>query len=94
MVQILTCYPIDDILENPKDYISEDFDKPLLQFIHNDVLNPVVLMLGYNETTNIYYFTLEDNDTSEDFYCFDGNLTKMFNEIMEGKGEYEVWVKG
>jgi hypothetical protein len=94
MVQILTHYPIDDILENPKDYISEDFDKPLLQFIHHDVSNPVILMLGCNETTNIYYFTLEDNDTSEDFYCFDGNLTKMFNEIMEGKGEYEVWVKG
>lgn len=82
-----------DILQNPEDDIGADFDEPLLKIIH-DVSNPVHLLLGYDAKANLYYFTLEDNEVSEDFYCHDGDLTKMFDEIMQGKGEYEIWVKG
>lgn len=94
MVHILTQNPIDHMLLNPKVYINEGYDEPILKIIHNDASNPVVLLLGYDEIAKCYYFTFEDNETSEDFYCYDGDLTKMFNEIMEGKGDYEIWVKG
>lgn len=94
MVYILTQNPIDHMLKNPKAYVSEDFDEPILKFIHNDASNPVHLLLGYDDKEKLYYFTLEDNETSEDFYCKDGDLTKMFDEIMNGKGEYKIWVKG
>ena len=94
MVHILTQQPINHMLFNPKVYVSEDHDETILKIIHDDVSNPVFLLLGYDVKENLYYFTFEDNDTSEDFYCHDGDLTKMFNEIMEGKGEYKIWVKG
>lgn len=93
MVQILTQHSIDDMLLNPTEYVDESFDVPLLRIVH-DASNPVSLLLGYDDKENLYYFTLEDNDTSEDFYCKDGDLTKMFEEIMQGKGDYEIWVKG
>lgn len=81
------------MLKNPNAYVDETFDHLILKIIHDDPSNPVSLLLGYDDKKMLYYFTLEDNDTSEDFYCKDGDLTKMFNEIMEGKGEYEIWVK-
>ena len=93
MIEILTKYSIDDILENPNEYISEDFDEPLLRFDH-DASNPVYLLLGYDDKEKLYYFTFEDNEVSEDFYCKNGYLSKMFEEIMQGKGDYEIWVKG
>lgn len=94
MIHILTNDSIDHILLNPKEYIDETLDKPILKIIDDNVSNPVFLLLGYDDKKNLYYFTLEDNETSEDFYCYDGDLTKMFSEIMEGKGDYEIWVKG
>lgn len=93
MVQILTQHSIDDMLFNPTEYVDESFDRPLLRIVH-DASNPVSLLLGYDAVQKLYYFTLEDNDTSEDFYCEDGDLTKMFDEIMKGKGEYKIWVRG
>lgn len=90
MIEILTKYSIDDILENPNEYISEDFDEPLLRFVH-DASNPVYLLLGYDDKEKLYYFTFEDNEMSEDFYCKDGYLSKMFEEIMQGKGDYGIW---
>ena len=94
MVEILTGQSIDGMLRNPDKYASADFDEPLLRIVHDDASNPVLLLLGYDYQKELYYFTLEDNETSEDFYCYDGNLAKMFNEIMEGKGRYEIWVRG
>lgn len=93
MIQILTRKAIVFMLNRPEDYITVDFDEPILRIIKKDASNPVVLLLGYDGQRELYYFTLEDNEVSRDFYCEDGNLVKMFNEIMEGKGEYEVWVK-
>jgi hypothetical protein len=93
VVQILTQHSIDDMLLNPTEYIDESFDVPLLRFVH-DASNPVSLLLGYDNKEKLYYFVLEDNEVSEDFYCRDGDLTKMFEEIMQGKGDYEIWVKG
>jgi hypothetical protein len=67
MVHILTQNPVIDMLENPQEYISEDYDEPILKIVHDDVSNPVFLMLGYDDKEKLYYFTLEDNETSQDF---------------------------
>jgi hypothetical protein len=91
MVHVLTQNPIHHMLKNPKAYISEDCDEPILTIVH-DEFSPAYLLLGYDEKKKLYYFTLEDNEVSEDFYYYDGDLTKMFDEIMKGKGEYEIWV--
>ena len=88
MIQVITNHCIDDILINPEQYIDSNTDTVLLK------VNQVFIMLGYDEGAKCYYFTLEDDVVSEDFYCHDGDLTKMFNEIMEGKGEYRIWTKG
>ena len=94
MVHVLTQNPIDHMLKNPKVYVDETFDETILKIIHDDASNPVFLLLGYDEKKKLYYFTLEDNDTSEDFYCHDRDMTNMFNEIMRGEGKYETWIKG
>ena len=94
MIQVITKHPIDSILQNPKLYISEDFDKPILKIVHGETSEPTLLLLGYDEQENLYYFTFEDSETSEDFYCDDGDLAKMFDEIMQGKGDYGIWVRG
>jgi hypothetical protein len=94
MIHILTKKPIIDMLECPSRYIDETFDEPILKIIDGDASNPVFLLLGYDNKEKLYYFTLEDNDTSEDFYCKDNFVIRMFNDILEGKGEYERWVKG
>ena len=82
------------MLQDPDDNFRDDFDEPIVKFIGDDADNPIFLMVGCDENTNDYYFTFENNETFEDFYCKDGDLAKMFNEIMQGKGEYEIWVKG
>ena len=90
-IKIISKYPIKDILQNPAKYIDENDDELLLKFV-NDTSNPVLLLLGYDDENDSYYFTLEDNNSSEDFYCKDGNLPKMFDEIIQGKDDYELWV--
>lgn len=83
MVQIITEYSIDDMLLHPEIYISEDLDIVLLKVFGKDVSNPTMLMLGYDDKKESYYFVVEDNDVSEDRYCEKEKIPEMFNTIMD-----------
>ena len=89
MVEIITEHSIDDMLLHPEIYISEDLDVVLLKVFGKDVSNPVMLMLGYDDKNDSYYFVVEDDDVSEDIYCETNKLPEMFNTIMDKllKGE-------
>jgi len=89
MVQIISKYSIDDMLLHPEEYVTEDADMVLLKVFEEDVSNPIMLMLGYDDKADSYYFVVEDNEVSEDIYCETGKLPEMFNSIMGNllKGE-------
>ena len=72
---------IDDMLKHPHRYISPNEDTVILKVI-NPNESPIILMLGYDEEKQSYYFVIEDDDVSEDIYCEKENLTYKFNEIM------------
>jgi hypothetical protein len=73
---------IDDMLVRPEIYISEDQDIVLLKVFGKDVSNPVMLMLGYDDKADSYYFVVEDNDISEDIYCATEKLPEMYDTII------------
>jgi hypothetical protein len=83
MVEIITEHSIDDMLLFPNIYVSEDMDIVLLKVFGKDVSNPTMLMLGYDDKNESYYFVVEDNDVSEDIYCKTKKLPEMFNTIMD-----------
>lgn len=89
MVQIITDYTINDMLLHPDEYIDEYEDTVLLKVFGNDVSNPTILMLGYDDKAESHYFVVEDNDVSEDIYCETNKLPEMFstimNELIEGE---------
>ena len=89
MVEIITEHSIDDMLLYPETYISEDLDVVLLKVFGKDVSNPVMIMLGYDDKSDSYYFVVEDNDVSEDIYCETNKLPEMFsvilNELLKGE---------
>ena len=89
MVEIITEHSIDDMLMFPNIYVSDDTDIVLLRVFGKDVSNPTMLMLGYDDEKDSYYFVVEDNDASEDIYCETKNLPEMFNTIINEllKGE-------
>jgi hypothetical protein len=89
MVEIITEHSIDDMLLHPEIYISEDLDIVLLKVFGKDASNPTMLMLGYDDKNESYYFVVEDNDVSEDTYCETKKLPEMYDTIMDEllKGE-------
>ena len=89
MVEIITEHSIDDILLFPNIYVGEDMDMVLLRVFGKDVSNPTMIMLGYDDKKDSYYFVVEDNDVSEDVYCETKNLPEMFSTLMDEllKGE-------
>lgn len=82
MIQIITDYSINDILSHPDDYIDSDQDMVLLKVFNEDISNPIMLMLGYDDKDKTYYFVVEDNDVSEDIYCQTVKLREMFDKIV------------
>ena len=83
MVQIITKHSISDMLLCPKIYVTEDQDEVLLKVFGKDVSNPVMLMLGYDDKADSYYFVVEDNDVSEDIYCETKKLPEMYDTIID-----------
>jgi hypothetical protein len=89
MVQIITKHSIDDMLLHPDIYVDEYEDIVLLKVFGKDVSNPTILMLGYDDKRDSYYFVVEDDEVSEDIYCEKENLAEMFDIITDKllKGE-------
>lgn len=90
MVQIITNNSIDDMLLYPEIYVDEYDDIVLLKVFGKDPSNPDILMMGYDDKAESYYFVVEDNEVSEDIYCEKAKITEMFNSIMDKllKGEW------
>ena len=82
MVQIITDYSINDMMLHPDEYIDEYEDTVLLKVFGDDVSNPAILMLGYDDKADSYYFVVEDNDVSEDIYCEIEKIPEMYDTIM------------
>jgi hypothetical protein len=80
MIEIITKYSIFDILQNPEQYINEFADILLLK-AHQDA-QCIIMMIGYDIDKNSYYFVLEDDDVSEDYYCKKENLRQTFIELV------------
>lgn len=62
MVEVITKYSIDDILENPAEYVDASEDLVLIK------VNGVMIMLGTDDDDNFddaAYFVLEDDCVSE-----------------------------
>lgn len=89
MIQVITEYPIHDMLLHPEDYIDEYEDTVLIKVFEEDHNNPIIIMLGYDDKKNSYYFVIEDNDISEDVYCATDKLVDTYDIIIEKalKGE-------
>lgn len=89
MVEIITDYSINHILLHPDEYADEYEDMVLLKVFGKDASNPTILMLGYDDKADSYYFVVEDNEVSEDIYCEAEKIPEMFNSIMDKllKGE-------
>ena len=81
-----------DKLAHPEEYVTEDQDVPIMQIVTEDEPdNPVMILLGYDETVGVYYLTVEDNEVSEDYYCYEKSIGDTFCDIIKDfidKGEY------
>lgn len=61
MIEVLTQYNIDEILEDPMNYVDETEDIALIR------VNNTMIMLGMDDDERLY-FVLEDDEISEDRY--------------------------
>ena len=78
-------------LTRPEEYVTADQDILIMQMVTEDESdNPVTILLGYDNTVGVYYLVVEDNDTSEDYYCYNKSLGDIFCDIIKDfidKGE-------
>jgi hypothetical protein len=80
-IQIMTQANLDEILQNPKDFVDETFDKPLVKILSD---NPVWILIGRNENDGRYYLVVEDDEVSEDYYPENNEtLEQLFDRIIE-----------
>lgn len=71
-------------LTHPEEYVTSDYDVPIMQIVtEDDPDNPTMILLGYDETVGVYYLVVEDNDISEDYYCYDKSLGDTFCDIIK-----------
>ena len=82
MIQIITQNFINDMLQHPHRYITPEQDELILKSIKEDASNPTLLMLGYDEEKESYYFVVEDNEVSNDIYCETDKLIEVFDSIV------------
>lgn len=66
MTEVVTSYNIDDMFDNPKEYIDDSFDLPIVR-VWEDGKVLLTIMFGMNERGDTY-LVAEDDDVSEDFY--------------------------
>ena len=62
MIKVLCKDNIEEVLNNPNDYVDETFDLPLVE------IDKVLIMVGKNEEDGRYYLVVEDDETSQDYY--------------------------
>lgn len=83
MLQVIAKENIDEILNNPQDYVDDEEDKALVKIIEDDASNPTFILIGQDENDKRYYLVVEDNDVSEDYYLeANKTLLDLFKELL------------
>lgn len=83
MIEIVCNENIEEVLNNPSEYISYIYDKALVKYYKEDSSNPTWILLGIDEDDR-YYFTIEDNDVSDDYYLSSNeSLLSLFIRLLE-----------
>ena len=83
MLQVIAKENIDEILNNPQDYVDDEEDKALVKIIEDDASNPTFILIGQDENDKCYYLVVEDNDVSEDYYLeANKTLLDLFKELL------------
>ena len=84
MVKTVCNENIEDVLADPKNYVDETCDKPLVAvFSSAAVDHPTYIMIGYDEKNECFYLVVEDLEVSEDYYLKEGQtLETLFDELL------------
>ena len=83
MIQVVCNENIEEVLSNPSEYISHVYDKALIKYYKEDISNPTYILFGIDEDDR-YYFTIEDNDVSDDYYLSSNeSLLSLFIRLLE-----------
>lgn len=85
-VRILAKENVQEILNNPIDFVDETFDKALVE-IYDDNYKWMIL-LGKNEDDGRYYLVVEDDEMSEDYYPeANESLEDLYDKLLERNDE-------
>lgn len=82
MFQVITKNPLDELIRNPRNYLTIEEDEVLLQFTHRHTGETFYLMAGIDDDSQQLYLVLEDEDQTSDIYCKDDNFYNNFCELM------------
>lgn len=74
MIQKITNHNIEELLCDPKSYISAEEDEVLLKFINDKNQHTFYIMVGYDEDKEKYNIVLEDDEQTADIYCDESEL--------------------
>ena len=77
-IRVLCKDNVDEVLENPSEYVDETFDLPLVE------INKILIMVGKNEEDGRYYLVVEDDETSQDYYLNENeSLIEKYEWLLE-----------
>ena len=82
MIQVITKNPLDELIKQPRNYLSTEEDEILISFTHSYTGEIFYLMAGIDENNGSLYFVLEDDDQSEDIYCDDDMFYKNYCQLL------------
>lgn len=89
MIQVVTEHNIDEVLKNPKEFITEETDLVLCKVYGANSDGPVMLMVGFDPDTDIkglygmYYVVEEDAATSTYHHCLPHELKTTYKAILK-----------
>lgn len=80
MFHMIAPYPIEDIMANPDAYIPDDGTIALFEF--TTTTGPVVVALGYDDYSCLYYFVKTYPSFTHTVRCDKDELNKVYTDII------------
>lgn len=81
MLTIIANYPVEDILNNPDTYIPDDATIALFEYITST--GPVIVSLGYDNYSCLYYFLKTYPSFTYTVRCDKNELQNMYESILK-----------